>query len=161
MATMRDVFEVLNELKRDGVVEDYAVGGGMAFVFYVETIRTYDIDVFVFLPPQDGPIIQMTPLYADLKRRGFEPHREHVMIHGVPVQFLPSYNELVDDAIKTSQPIEYEGVEVRVVRPEHLIALALQTGGEIRRERVNLLTTATDVDEEVVRELLKRYEIAT
>src|SRR5437879_585468 len=103
MASMSDVFQVLNDLKQEGIIEEYAVGGGMAFLFYAEAIRTYDLDVFVFLPPQKGLVIGLTPLYEHLRKRGFEPHKEHVMIHDVPVQFLPSYNELVDEAVKQAE----------------------------------------------------------
>jgi hypothetical protein len=34
MPSLADVFRVLNELKREGVVEDYAIGGAMAALFY-------------------------------------------------------------------------------------------------------------------------------
>jgi len=57
------------------------------------------------------------------------------MIEGVPVQFFPAYNSLVEESVVTARVCDYEGVPVRVVDPEHLIALALQTGGPRRRER--------------------------
>jgi hypothetical protein len=57
------------------------------------------------------------------------------MIESVPVQPLLAYNPLVEEAIETARMHDYEGVPVRVVRPEHLIALALQAGGARRRER--------------------------
>src|SRR5258708_3771014 len=101
----------------------------MAFLFYIEPVRTYDLDVFIFLPPQSGFIVQIAPLYEELKRRGFLPEREHVMIHGVPVQFLPSYNDLVDEAVEQAVTHDYEGVSVRAISAEHLAALAWQTGG--------------------------------
>ena len=50
MASLPDVFRVLNDMKSDGIIEDYAIGGGMAVLFYAEPTRTYDLDVFVLLP---------------------------------------------------------------------------------------------------------------
>ena len=88
MASFAEVFETLNELKRDGLFEDYAVGGGMAVLFYSEPIRTYDVDVFILLPPQSGFLIDMAPLYQALEARGFFPDAEHILVHGVPVQLL-------------------------------------------------------------------------
>ena len=61
------------------------------------------------------------------------------MIHGVPVQVLPAYNALAIDAVQNARVHDYEGVGVRVVDPEHLVALALQVGGARRRERAWLL----------------------
>ena len=62
---------------------------------------------------------------------------EHVLIEGVPTQFVPSPNELSDEAISSAKLTDYEGVPVRVVLPEYLVALYLQPGARTakRRER--------------------------
>ena len=49
-------------------------------------------------------------------------------IEGVPVQFLPAYNALIDDALRDAPKIMYEDVPPRVLRSEHLVAICLQTG---------------------------------
>ena len=159
MASLPDVFRVLNDMKADGVVEDYALGGAMAALFYAEPTRTYDLDVFVLLPQPDQAIVTLSPVYAWLQQRGFEPRAEHVMIHGVPVQLIPAYNALVEAAIVKARIHDYEGVEVRVCPPEHLIALALQAGGGRRRERAYQLRETADIDREALDDLLNRYGI--
>ena len=55
--------------------------------------------------------------------------------HGVPVQFLPAHNALAEAAVTTARTLDYDGVPVRVIDPEHLVALAFQAGGHKRRER--------------------------
>lgn len=81
------------------------------------------------------------------------------MKDGVPVQFLPTYTELVADAIDSAIVHEYEGVPVRVVRPEHLVALAFQAGGSRRRERVGLLMEAGVVDSATLRVIMERHDL--
>jgi hypothetical protein len=159
MGSLASVFEVLNQLKEESLIRDYAVGGGMAILFYAEPAVTYDLDVFVLLPPSSDLIIRVTPIYERLQAAGFASDMEHIVVHGVPVQFLPSYNQLVDEAIEQAQLLDYEGVPVRVVRPEHLVALALQTGGRKRRERAELLLEAGAVDEEQLRAILTRFDL--
>jgi len=56
MSTLADVFLELNELKATGLLRDYALGGATAALFYAEPARTYDIDVFVLLPPPAHPL---------------------------------------------------------------------------------------------------------
>ena len=56
-------------------------------------------------------------------------------MHGVPVQFLPAHNSLAEAAVSTARVLDYDDVPVRVINPEHLVALALQAGGRKRRER--------------------------
>lgn len=159
MASLPDVFGVLNEMKAEGVVEDYALGGAMAALFYAEPTRTYDLGVFVILPPSDQPIVTLTPVYAWLRARGFEAHAEHVLIHGVPVQLIPAYNELVEEAITAARNHDYDDVTVRVCPPEHLIALALQAGGGKRRERAHQLLETADIDRALLDEIMSRHGI--
>ena len=96
---------------------------------------TFDLDIFALLPESEtgSPIISLEPLYSVLRKRGFEVAAEHVMMHGTPVQFLVSPNELSDEAIQTAVAQELDGVPFRVMRPEHLCALWLQAGGAKRR----------------------------
>lgn len=159
VASLPDVFRVLNEMKSAGVIEDYAIGGAMAVLFYAEPTRTYDLDVFVLLPRSEESIVVLTPVYAWLGARGFEPRAEHVIIHGVPVQLIPAYNDLVELAITDARVLDYEDVAVQVTPPEHLIAIALQTGGGKRRERAFQLLETADIDRDLVDELLSRYGI--
>ncbi len=84
---------------------------------------------------------------------------EHVMIHGVPVQFLPAPNALAEDAIREARVLDYDDVHVRVIDPEHLVALALQAGGARRRERAWQLFEAGQIDRDRLRRLLSTHGI--
>ena len=84
---------------------------------------------------------------------------EHLMIEGVPVQPLLAYNPLVEEAIDSARVHDYEGVPVRVVDPEHLIALALQAGGARRRERAWQLLQSGDVDRRRLRAILDQHGV--
>ena len=136
MAPLKDVFAELNALKDAGIVRDYAIGGATAVLFYAEPTRTYDLDVFVLLAnAQAGAPVSLEPFYEWAAAKNFPTSAEHIIIHGVPVQFLPAHNALAEDAVVTARTIAYEDVPVRVIAPEHLAALAFQAGGARRRER--------------------------
>ena len=157
LSSLSAVFAVLNEMKVEGVFEDYALGGAMAVLFYAEPTRTYDLDVFVALPQAPGRIIQLRPIYKWLEQRGYRPEAEHVLIHGVPVQFLPAYNNLVEETVKEARLLDYERVPVRVSGPEHLVALCIQAGGRRRRERAFQLLESGTVDRRKLRVLFSRH----
>src|SRR5580704_14924642 len=157
METLSEVFRVLNGLEAEGIIQKYAIAGAMAFLFYTEPARTYDLDVFVFLPPQESVIFSMEPLYAELRMRGYAFDAEHVLIHETPVQFLPAYNALAEESIEQSLTHEYKGVSVRVVSREHLIALAYQAGGRHRLVRVEALLDEGTVDLVRLKSILEAY----
>ena len=50
---MRRVITILNDLEKEGVIENYALGGAIALLFYSEPISTEDLDVFIFLPGKE------------------------------------------------------------------------------------------------------------
>ena len=130
MLTLKDVFAELNALKRAGVVKEYAVGGATAVLFYAEPTRTYDLDVFVLLPhAPDSPLVSLGPFYDWAARKGFAASAEHIMIHGVPVQFLPAHNALAEDAVATARTLSYEDVPVRVIAPETLLPTGVESLG--------------------------------
>lgn len=49
MSSLADVFRLLNRMRDERIVAQYAVGGATAVLFYAEPTRTYDLDVFVTL----------------------------------------------------------------------------------------------------------------
>ena len=88
MASLADVFRVLEEMRDARVFTDYAIGDATAVLFYAEPTRTYDLDVFISLPLARTGLAPLSGLYEWTRARGFAAMAEHVMIHGVPVQFL-------------------------------------------------------------------------
>ena len=160
MSSLAQVFEVLNLMRDEGVVDAYAVGGATAVLFYADPARTYDVDVFVLLRGETGArLVSLEAVYTWARQRGFGIDGEHLMIHGVPVQLLPAFSPLVAEAVTEAHVHDYAGVSVHVVGPEHLVALALQAGGARRRERAWLLVESGALDRVRLRDLLRRHGI--
>ena len=128
---MKRTLEILFELERAGVMSRHAIGGAMGATFYVEPFLTFDLDVFVLLPRAAGGLLTLTPLYGALRARGYAEEGEYVNIEGVPVQFLPAYNALLEEALQEAREVPYEDVQARVLRAEHLAAICVQTGPQM------------------------------
>lgn len=148
-------------MKREGVVVEYAIAGAMALLFWTEPIPTYDLDVLVFLPPTSGPIVSLKPIYEWARRRDYPIEKEHIIIEGIPVQLVPAPNKLADEAIETAAVMTYDGVNVRVARPEYLIALYLDGSAKTakRRERAAALRESGKVDAARLQDVMKRFKL--
>lgn len=151
----------LNEIKREGVVSEYAIAGALALLFWSEPVPTYDLDVLVFLPESSGPIVSLDPIYRWAERRGYRSEREHILIEGLPVQFVPAHNALADEAIETAAELSYGNLRIRVVRPEYLIALYLEGSAATlkRRERAAALRESGKIDLTLLRDLARRFKL--
>ncbi len=135
----------------------YAIGGAMGATFYAEPVLTFDLDVFVGLPRTPGGLLTLGPLYDALRARGYAEEGECVNIEGLPVQFLPAYNALVAEGLSEARETLYERTPARVLRAEHLLAIALQTGRDKDRERVRLLARQAELDSNYLAAVLRRH----
>jgi hypothetical protein len=154
---MQQTLQVLNELEREGVFARYAIGGAVGAIFYMEPFLTYDLDVFVVLPATDGGLVTLAPVYAALRRRGYPEAGECVDIEGVPVQFLPAYNPLVEEALAEATETLYETTPTRVLRAEHLAAIMVQTGRDKDRQRFTTFLAEAELDRARLDGIIQRY----
>ena len=159
MASFENALRAVNAMKQAGVVTEYAVAGGMAQAFWVEAMPTYDLDVLVALPQTEGVIVSLAPIYAWSKDRGYFTRGEHVVIGDIPVQFLASPGPLTDEAIEHAATLRFGDTDVRVVRPEYLIAMYLHGSARTRqrRERAAVLRDNGGIDESLLHDLMRRF----
>ncbi len=158
MAKIGDVYRAIELMEIDGVVEDYAIGGGMGALFYAETTPTFDVDVFVTIA-QEGLLVDLSPIYEWAKRKGFEVRDEYLVLHGVPVQILVANQGLETEAIQNHNHLSFGDGQVAVMKPEYLIALYIQTGGDKRRGRARDLFAKNAVSNEALKEVLTRHNL--
>lgn len=126
---LTEVFRELAAAKEAGVFERYALGGAVAATVYLEPTDTEDVDIFVTLSvPPGARLLSLDPLYGYFKGRGANVEGERLTIGGWLVQFLPPPTPLVDDALASAVVHDIDGQLVPVFSPEHLAAIALETG---------------------------------
>jgi hypothetical protein len=157
---VRSALEALNHLVADRVIENYAIGGAIGASFYLPAMQTEDLDVFVFLPASSGPLVTLTPVYNALKALGGEVEREYVRFGNWPVQILTDANALIAEAIREAADTDYDGVPTRVFSPEHLCAIALQSGRSKDYARVMLFLEENEVDREALAALAARFGLS-
>lgn len=156
---MKQALQVLLQLREEGALAQFAVGGAVAASFYIEAVATEDLDIFAFLQPSPGGLLMLTPLYDRLKQLGATVQNEHVLIHGWPVQILPAYTPLVEAAVSEAQPQVYQGLTVPVVSAHYLCAIALQTGRPKDYQRVYALIAAGAVGAATLRQLIQTHNL--
>lgn len=155
---MKEILELLNQMQKDGVIESYAIGGAIAATFYLEPSATFDLDIFVAMSPSAvSALISLTPIYEYLKTRGGRVEDEYIVLGKWPVQFLPAADPLELEALNEAASIDYEGTATRVMRPEHLLAIALRTGRPKDRSRIMQFVSERVVDIGQLQEILSRH----
>jgi hypothetical protein len=156
---LQTALKAINQLVADGVIENYAIGGAIGASFYLPAMQTEDIDVFVFLPSGVGPFVSLTPVYEGLKAMGGIVEREYVHFGEWPVQILTDANPLIAEAIREAVEVDFEGMSTRVFRPEHICAIALQTGRSKDYARVILFLEQNEVDLQTLSNVASRYDL--
>ena len=153
---------VVNQLKAEGVISSYAVGGAVGALFYIEPTQTQDIDVFVHLQPAPGSLlVSLDPILRRLKELGFALWEEDkVVVAGWPIQFLPATKPIEVEAIEKAVPVPLEeGVIAYVPPPEYLMAIAIDLGRPKDVVRLQCFHEQRSFDDAKLRELLTRYNL--
>jgi len=158
---MKKTIQIINDLEDEGIIDGYALGGATALLFYAEPALTFDVDIFIFLPgDEDGKgFVDLSPLYEALATKGYSAEKEHVVIEGIPVQFIPVYNVLVREAVNQAATKEYEDVKIKVLRIEHLLAIMIDTDRPKDRERIGKLLDEVTFDRECLESILDRHSL--
>jgi len=151
------VLTLLNQARQEKVISDYAIGGGIAALFYIEPILTYDLDVFVLIPTRTD-IILLTPIYNFLTNKGFQWKGEHVIVDNVPVQFILA-DELEAEAIKNARIRSYRGIKTKVISPEYLVCLSLRAGRSKDLAKVRMIFEQSKVNATKLNNVLTKYNL--
>ena len=157
---MEKTLRVINRMEADGVIGRYAIGGAVAAIFYVEPFTTYDLDIF-FAAEVAGGLITLTPIYEYLVCEGYESEGEAINVEGWPVQFLPTYNPLVLEAVEQAVEIKFKRTPTRVLSAEHLVAIMLQTGRPQDYSRAAKFLEEGVVDVARLTDILSRHGLMT
>jgi hypothetical protein len=158
---LKEVIAAINAMRRDGIIERYAIGGAVGATFYLEPIATVDVDVFVNLEPPPGRItVSPEPIFEYLKARGAQVDGEYLVIAGWPVQFLPPTSALVEEALRDTREVDVEGEPASVFSAEHLAAIALQTGRAKDKARLVQFMDAGVLDADRLADILSRHDLS-
>lgn len=157
---MERAFKVINEMYKKGILNDYAIGGAVATLYYTEPFDTYDIDIF-FTPLEKEKIILLTPLYDFLlKKKGYKTYKEYIMIGDTPIQFLPATSSLEKEAVENAKKVEYEkDIVLKILKPEYLIAIFLSVFRDKDKFKIMKLIEQAKIDKKLLQDILKRYNL--
>lgn len=124
---MRELAELLNEMRERGIISNYAIFGAIAQMRYTEPVATLDADVLILL--RDATRLELLrPIYEFCQERGYHPEGEAIRVGNWPAQFIPAFNALTREAVEQAETADFGGTPLRVVRAVHLAVIALSTG---------------------------------
>lgn len=157
-----DILRLLERLKADGVVADYAIAGAMAANFWDEAVATQDLDVVVVFDAPPAPLDPLRRIFDRFPDSIYPRRGEHVEIAGVPVQFLLAWSPLVARAVQEAyegpyDPQDATAPRLRVMTPTHLAAIWESDASALtprRRERIARFREAGLLDEALLGRLL-------
>lgn len=158
---IKEAISVINQMLADGIIGRYAIGGAIGATFYLEPVSTVDLDIFIALEPQPGQfLISLQPVYDYLKNKNAVPEGEYILISGWPVQVLVPNSPLVEEALQEAVESDVEGEPAWVFRPEHLAAIALQTGRGKDKSRLLEFIEQDAIDTERFLSLVQKHHLS-
>ena len=157
---MKNTIEVINELKKEKLIKDYAVGGAIGALKWVELFFTSNLDIFIIPVKETEKLINLSPIYEYLKKKGYYWKGQWIIIEEVPVYFIPA-DALGKEAVENAEETEYEGIKTKVITPEYLIALFLKAGRDKDVRKIEMLLEQAKVDTGKLDKILEEYGLTS
>jgi hypothetical protein len=154
---LADVLRAANDLVSGGLIKDYALGGALAAIYYTEPFTTYDADI-IFVASDKTLSAGIPAIYSHLQSKGWRVEREHLVVKDFPVQFRAA-SGLTEEAVRDANPIEYEGVPAKVLRPEYIIAIAASVGRHKDLARIEQLMSQAKINKAFLDDILLRHNL--
>ena len=154
---LAEVLRAANGLLAANLIEDWALGGALAAIYYVEPFTTYDADIF-FIPADKSLTAGIPAIYAHLQAQGWQVEREHLLVRGFPVQFLAATG-LTEEALRQAERIEFESVPAKIFRAEHIVAIAAKVGRQKDKARIEQLLQQADLDRTYLENILQQHNL--
>lgn len=82
-----------------------------------------------------------------------------MLLEGIPVQFIPVYNNFLKEAVKNAYVHKYDNVPVRVIAPEYLIAIMFQVNRKKDKERALRFFEEYEIDKDKLLRILRKYDL--
>jgi len=158
---MEKALAIVAQAQSEELFSSYAIGGGIAALFYIEPVATFDLDIFIVLPQSSDLVVSLSPIYSWLEKRGYKPSKEQIIIEGIAVQFIPVYNDLVKEGVLNAIDRKYGDTPTRVLRPEYLVAIMLQTFRPKDKDRLIKILEETSLDYSLLDSILRKYTLAS
>jgi hypothetical protein len=157
---IREVIETINQMKADGIIDHYAIGGAVGATFYLEPVSTLDVDIFMELHAGQGAlVVDMGPIFQYLKAKGWPMEGQYVVVADSPVQFIPPGSPLAEEALKEAVEKDIQGTPAWVFTAEYLAALALQVGRTKDKLRIMQFIEANKLDMERFQSIVERHQL--
>lgn len=155
--SLENTLHALNQMVEARIVSGYVIGGAMGVLFYTEPFHTDDLDIFIAFPDPQPLILTLDPIYNYLKAKGYPVKEEHIIVEWMAVQVLPVYDALVAEAANQALTKKVGSESVRVMRPEHLLAIMTTLSRPKDKSRIPMVYSQAPLDKALLKDILKRH----
>ncbi len=154
------VIDVLNDMQKQGIISDYAIGGAVAGIIHYQPINTIDLDIFFLMTKPLGLILTMEEIYDYARKNDFSFDSEFIKINGWLVQFVEaSHNPLWIEALGTAELKSIDNRDIPVIDIEHLAAMWIQASRPKDIYKIILFDEAGIMDAKILYDILKRFDL--
>jgi len=156
---MKKTLQKINELVALNIIDEYAITGGIAHFYYIEPSVTYDLDLIVNVNKSSNSLMPFEEIYKWTEKNNYKSEKEHILIEGIPVQFLLPYNDLIAEALKNKKAITIFNEDTFIIEPEYLMAIMIQTGRASDKERLVRFVDEAVFDKQNFLEIISKFNL--
>lgn len=152
------IFKLLEQMEKEGILSQWAIGGSIGVMFYTEPYLTKDIDIFLYVKPTRTGLIDMGFIYNWLRDKGYSKFKgQSIIVEDWLVDFIPTKEGLIDEAVFKTNIFKINNIKIKVMPPEYLIALALESGRKQDYAKVEKILQQSNINKKKLTRILKKF----
>lgn len=165
---LKKTIEAVVRLAEQKAVGNYAIAGAVAALNYIQPTFTEDLDILISIDgfeKRTSGLLLLGPIEKALADMGYTERTDvGYLIEDWPVQFLPVASPLDEEALEQAVELDVdEGaappIKARVLRAEHLAAIALKVGRLKDLARIDAFLEQDVLDFNRLKSILERHRL--
>ncbi len=149
---LREALISFNEVKNEGIIQDYAIIGGYAVIYHAVPYSSYDLDIGIIVHDDDS----YHKLHEHYRKKGNKIENVYIHIGGMPVQFFPNINILYNEVVERALKVTVANIPTKVATIEHLIVLALDAYRA--KDKIRILQLLEKADKKLLDDIITRFD---
>ena len=161
---LNQALDLLSALRDDGLIDGFALIGGLAVSAWSPPRATMDVDLLVLADAKNLDHLLSAlcdaGLAAELRRGGFDDPVP-LLIRADFLDIIIATKKYEAEAVTSSVTVNIAGRDIPVAAPEYLVILKLKAGGPQDLTDVREILASDLVDKALLADLAARYRVAT
>ncbi|MBA4251906.1 MAG: hypothetical protein C0442_09330 [Chlorobiaceae bacterium] len=155
---MENAIKFLNLIQDSGIFRKYSVTNSAAISFYLDVDSTNTLDV-LFINSDDDIKSTLKKIYELAENKKYLQENNSIVVNNFTINFIEAENELLKEAVISSECMKVGRTKCQILKAEYLIALLLKSKDEKEKRILLRIIQEVEFDKDELKSILSYFKL--